>query len=672
MKNIFKKTICCILAVSAFLVAAVGCNNGNNETIDEPQKKSNFQGLHDYTMTETDDYLVKDGKTEYVLVTETGAPGVELTAKEEFITLFRQATNITIPQQPAEGLTHDPNKKYICVGDNDLFASSGIELDKSVLTEESVRIITKDKTIYIVGGGLYGHLYAVYDFMQLTFGFEQYYVDAMEIETNVKTKKLYNYNVTDVPDIAKRSTNFGWFEQQTKNRLRMPLYNGNYMIPIHSKMYEDENGEWIADKSSPYSIVHNSNEYLPAEQYRSDHDEWFGNSGDVLCYTAHGDEEELELMLQECTKKIAASLIAYPRTLNPNMNSATLTVEDNSDACSCDACVDCEETYGTKAASIILFMNRLKDYVDQWMEAHKDTIYYRENFELAFFAYNSFSLAPAKWDSAKGEYVPNHPDVKLKDGVYVYLALMNMLEEEINIYHSKNDRGREQIEKWGALSDGLWLWTYSTNFYEYLYFHDMFAMYNSEGYRYFAQHNIKHYYQNSQSYQKGTSTAFHTLSVYLQGKLTWDSTLDTDVLIDKFMNAMFREAAPIMKELLFSMQLHNRQYKEATQYVNSIAYATNFPYNTLKKWMDMCDDALAAIDDYRTSDPELYSRLKNHIDAEWIFPAYATLQLRSTSLTSEALSALKMRFKETGLRLGMTQTKEIEATGTFTAYLNSL
>lgn len=98
----------------------------------------------------------------------------------------------------------------------------------------------------------------------------------------------------------------------------------------------------------------------------------------------------------------------------------------------------------------------------------------------------------------------------------------------------------------------------------------------------------------------------------------------------------------------------------------------NFPYATLKSWLDMCDEALSAIEFYRTADPAAYETLKTHIDIEWIFPAYATLQLRSDYLTEEKLSALKARLKETGLRLGVSRFKEIEPDGAFTDYLNSL
>ena len=684
MKNAFKKIVCMLLAASSVLTLSVGCDNNKDKGDDTPkyeniqpaEDKSTFKGTHIFNMTETDNFLVKDGKTDYVLVTSSALAGAEITAKDEFITLFKEATNIRIPQASAENMTHDPEAKRICLGDNDLFKSTGLELDKETLTRDGVRIITLDNTIYILGGGAYGLLYAVYDFMELTFSFDQFYLDCMTIEKDVKAKKLYNYDVTDIPDMENRATNYAWFEQQLKNRMRMPLYSGNYFLPIHKEMVEQEiNGktEWVAVKTSANQTVHNSNECLPREHYAEEHSEWYGDSGDVLCYTAHGDEEEFDLMVQEVAKKICASLITYNVDTYPNMNFATLTVEDNNDTCACETCASYDAKYGAKSAAIILFMNEVKVYVDHWLEEHKDTPYYRENFGLAFFAYNSFSVAPSHWDEAKREYVPNAPELALSDGVYVWVALMNMLEEEISIYHSKNDRGREQIDKWSALSkDGMFLWTYSTNFTEYLYFHDAFSLFNSEGYQFFAEHKIRLYYQNSQSYQAGSSTAFHTLQLYLTSKLTWNSSLDTEALVDKFMNAMFREAAPVMKEMLDSMRMHNRQFKERTQYVNSVAYASNFPYNTLKKWLDMCDQALAMIEDYKQTDPALYNSLKEHIEIEWVFPAYATLQLRSDYLLEDDLGAFKLRFKETVLRLGITRTKEIESEGALTNYANSL
>lgn len=672
MKKSIIKAICIILATVSCL-CGFGCGKKTSSagvTISKPKDKASYNGTHVYTAPETDDYLVRNGKTEYVLVVDPNATGAERTAKEEFKTLFRQATGINIKEKNATGLTHSATARYISIGENELLRSTGITLDKTALTEDGVRIVTKDKSIYLVGGGHYGTLYSVYDFMQITFGYEQYYLDCMEIETGVTDKRLFDYDVTDIPDILRRSTNFAFLTQEFKNRLRMPLYSGSYLMPIHTKMTADG----VADKNSRSDTVHNSNEYLPRDDAEySKHPLWFGDAGDVLCYTAHGNDTEFNLMAQACAEKIEASMKAYTTDLYPNMNAVSLTVEDNNDMCSCDACAAATDTYGSPSATLIIFINKVNEYLRLWLEENKENeLWYRDNFELVFFAYNSFAIAPAHFDNATKTYVPNAPELKLDDGVSVWLALMNLLEEELNIYHERNDRGREQIAKWASISDGLWFWTYSTNFQQYLYFHDAFSMFNAEGYEYFASYNAKYFYQNSQSYQTGASTGFHALSIYLQSKLTWDTSLDTEELVDKFMNTMYKEAAPIMKKTLESMRLHNAKYKKETEYVSTVAIAKNFPYATLQGWLNDCDEALKAVEHYKNVDAETYNTLKTHIDIEWIFPAYAMLQLRSNYLTSENLNALKARFKETGLRLGISRIKEIEPAGMLTAYLNSL
>lgn len=671
MKKSFIKFICILLAtISCFSLSGCKKNKDDVKTIAKPENKSTLEGVHNLNFTETAEYLVKNGKTDYVLVVKAKMTDIEKTAKNEFKTLFKQATGINIPEAVDTGLTHTSSAKYISIGENELFKTADITFDKSSLTEDGVRIITKDKSVYILGGGQYGTLYAVYDFMQLTFNYEQYYLDCMEIDTNVTEKKLYNYDVTDIPDILRRSTNYGFLTQDFKNRLRMPLYSGSYLLPIHEKMTSDGK----ADRTSPSATVHNSSKYLPrTDPEYSGHSEWFGDAGDVLCYTAHGDEREFNLMALACAEKIEASLMTYTTDLYPNMNAVSLTVEDNNDTCSCDTCSKAVAEYGSPAATLIIFINKVNEYLRVWLEENKDNaLYYRDDFELVFFAYNSFAIAPAKWDDAQNAYVPNAPELKLDKGVSVWLALMNMLEEELNMYHEKNDNGRIQIAKWASISDTMWFWTYSTNFQNYLYFHDGFSLFNAEGYKYFASFNATYYYQNSQSYQTGASTGFNALSIYLQSKLTWNTSLNTEELVDRFMNAMYKDAAPIMKNMLESMRLHNAKYKKETEYVSSVANPMNFPYATLKSWLDMCDEALSAIEFYRTADPAAYETLKTHIDIEWIFPAYATLQLRSDYLTEEKLSALKARLKETGLRLGVSRFKEIEPDGAFTNYLNSL
>ena len=101
MRKKFIKTIslfiCLMIAVSALCMSLVSCKKKDTSesesvsetpSIAEPEAKAVYKGTHNLTATETSDYLVKGGKTDYVLVADPYASGTERTAKEEFKTLF--------------------------------------------------------------------------------------------------------------------------------------------------------------------------------------------------------------------------------------------------------------------------------------------------------------------------------------------------------------------------------------------------------------------------------------------------------------------------------------------------------------------------------------------------------------------------------------------------------
>ena len=90
--------------------------------------------------------------------------------------LFKRATNIEIASvrdDSGDPILTDDNAKRISIGETSLITSMTQEeqlafgYDKSILGSDGVRIITKNNTVYILGGSFYGVLYSVYDFMTI-------------------------------------------------------------------------------------------------------------------------------------------------------------------------------------------------------------------------------------------------------------------------------------------------------------------------------------------------------------------------------------------------------------------------------------------------------------------------------------------------------------------------
>jgi hypothetical protein len=547
-----------------------------------------------------------------------------------------------------------PSNKYISIGETTLFKSSGLAVDKAELGEDGTRIITKDNTVYLMGGTDHGSLYAVYDFMATTFHYEQYGYDCMTIDKNVKDLKLYNYDVKNIPDIPLRAENYGFLTGDPANdydktmlgyRFRMVKSRGEYFMPVYSAF----------TTQSSVAKSTNTNTYLPYDTYSAEHPDWFSNncrSGEYqFCYTARGNEEEWKLMTEECAKKIQFSMTVCTPETNPEMNVITLTMEDNFQTCTCEKCMELKEEYGTEAGAVVRFMNRVGELVDEWQNKPENAAYRRENFKIIFFAYNSFEQPPVKKNGA-GNYEPIDQSVVCRDNVGVYLAIANNFEFQKSLFDDINEVGRAQMEGWNVLSDFIYLWLYETNFYNFMYFYDSFDFFNEDAYRYIVDLKPDMFFAQGQMYDGATGTTWSNLKTYLNAKLSWDSSLNQAELMDNWFNAMYRDAAPEMKKYFYAVRLFNSTvlekngfYKLRSNY-QKLDIPAYWPLAVLEGWVEACDRAKLAVEKYKTNNVELYRSICNHIEAEAVSPLYMIVKLHGTKISSAYKEQLLVRLRQ--------------------------
>ena len=333
-------TLFCSLATSC-----KGLFDDKEKELEEVTTYETYNGTHIYTAPDTEEYLVKNGKTDYTLVIPAEATSMVLTARDEFIDLFKDATNIVIPCITDEGLTHNANTKYISIGKTTLLQSAGISIEQSALGHDGHRIVTKDKNIYLCGGLDEGTLFSVYTFMKLTFNFETYYLDCMQIE-RCNEKFLKAYDVTDIPDFQHSGRNnnilvtesFDYDESMFGYRMRYYGARGYNLMPVHSQ-FDASSTRGISTNITfwyPESVykVNKSEEQMTEEEKGNYHPNWFSiNGGGQACFTARGDETEYQAMLDEALKKIIFSLSIYTPDKYPHYNSISMTQADNQNYC---------------------------------------------------------------------------------------------------------------------------------------------------------------------------------------------------------------------------------------------------------------------------------------------------------------------------------------------------
>lgn len=635
MKLKFTTLLGTSIAVLTFSLTSCGEQKNTN-------KYSDFVGIHQFNAPETDKYLLKDGVCDYVVVIPNNPSQKERVAREEFCYFFKKATGIELLYYEDDELEDDTNKHIISLGRTKYLASSGIDVSLKELKVEGLKIETKGENIYICGGADSGTVYGVYDFMKVTFNYAQYSPDYFEIDQGVKTKKLLNYQIKNIPDIPLRALGFDYFNGGSTNydyshygyRMRMEKGRGYYFMPVY-RLY---------DTSSQSVTSTNTNTYVPYDVWNTIHPKWFSEKCSTgkyqLCYTAHGDEAERAALVQEVARKIEFSLKTFDPINYPEMNVITFTMEDNFNTCDCEECNKQSEKYGAQSGPLNVFVNDVGAEVEAWMNDPDNAAYKRDDFHIIYFAYNAYEPAPAKYNEEKKCWEPTYPEVRLRSNVGVYFAEINIIDYQQSLFSEQNKDGKDAFDAWESISDFMYYWTYETNFAYQMYFYDTFDFYTQEMYNYVASKGIDMFFGEAQERCGSNGINWNALKGYLDSKLGWDSTLNQQDLMDDYFRAMYGDAQYDMRNLFNLIRSHNA--KLLTDYpefsclrscYNLVRDAKYYPLTTLESFISLVDQAKLKVEKLKRTDVDLYNKICAHIEAEAVSYLYIILDLHMNEIT---------------------------------------
>ena len=679
MKNKFFKLIVFLLIFTLFS-GALGCSKeqgyypGDGDPSDFGSiDRVSYTGTHDINVEDTDNYLVRDGRTDYTVVVSENASDMVSQVKTDFIILFKKATGIAISFKPDNEIAEfDENSKYISIGNTSLVDMADInqsEFSSEKIKKEGIRIITKNQSVFLLGGSDFGICNAVYKFLEIYFNFDYYYRNCIEIDKNVTQCKFKNLDVTDIPDVNSfygsqqvyeydksihplDAEGLGYDtvadEIKAKNLRANQFIHPNYLfLPIHRKF----------DTSSPSGPIHNVMYYINKELPEAK-DEMFA-SASQLCYTAHGNPDILEEMIELCAQKIIFSLKNYTPDKFPYRNYVTFTMTDNGDVCTCPTCrADYQQV--KYSGNLIKFANKLGEKVEAWLESQKDEsaefhYAYRENFKILTYGYNVYTDPPV---DENGE--PLSQDVVCRENIGIWHVSSNGISAHADTYDEKWPDQIKQIQGWKAITEKskcLWFWHNSGNVVNNIYFSDGFTTYSNNFFEAMAYGDYEMVYAAHYLQGGGEMTAWHNCLSYVQSKIRWDVTRDMDYYIQKYMKAMYLEASDIMYELLRQERIHYANLvvnaSENNNWGKEIKSKENYPYLVLKGWVEMCDKAIEKIAYLKESDPTLYKVVHQRIELENIAHLYKIYDLygkeNSKPFNDDTLSAYKQRIREISL-----------------------
>lgn len=679
-----KKTIKKFFAFLCSLACFMGCL-----TLSACGTKSDGEGDKN-NMNETPYYLIENSATDYKIVyPEARGSYIDIAVKELRTFLGEITPGITIKVSSDTGLTHTADAKYISLGDTALLQSAGISVDKEKLGTDGYAIITKDQSVYLVGGSTHGTLFAVYEFLEKQFGYHFYAKDCYDLERDVTEKKLLDFDLTVTPSIAVRYMADGQFvssnDNESARRMRSTPQDDFIVSARDSK---GGAGNW---HTTPYILPKDEN---------PEHPEWFGfgstGAATQLCYAGrpaasgtdgkkHGKADQSAL--------VDALVASMEKLIDTKFGSDTndselffcLTTADNFDWCECEYCKEITEAYGgSKAASYIVVANKvaakLQEYMNEKYGGRKITVF--------IFAYQVTEQPPVR-EKADGTFEPilDGPygdDIILGDNVVLLYAPIaadyyKTFKDEVNEVEYK------RMAQWKTIASHIAMWTYDKTFYTNYFVPQ--NPYNS------MDENIRWYVENGAVFLHAQGQTTNTqmtdwgnLKTYLSAQLSWDCTQDIEELIDGFFTAYYQDAAPAMREWFDDYRTYFDERADywwgeeiliGNEWVEFNFRTTHggdktllpslkfYEYERLKKWETSLNKAYGAIEKYKTSDPALYETLEARITRESVSLNYliGTLYGDDTDLfTAKEKIELMIKVFEDATDTGLIYWREVNPT----------
>ncbi len=607
------KRIIILIVTFIMIFSCVACNSNSNNS-DENNK------VIDQVLTEN--YILYNASTEYVLVVSEEATDTELTAKDDITALFFEATGIKLEFITDSGLTHTDSAKYISIGNTALLESSGIAISEELEVRNSYQITTKGNSVYIIGGPYNGVRYGAFEFLFRILNFEQFSYDCYSLDKCVTEIPLYNYTIVDAPDMPLSMAFPGYMQNSEDLVVRMKAGNKWLSLPGGIAKY---------GKSG---TSHNTLFYIDPVDYMEEHPKWYSYPNpSQLCFMARGDESEREKLLQTFTENLIEQIKMQPGKIVWEISNM-----DDGNCCACNVCMELKAKYKCDTAQMYWFCRDMYYKVAEWFKTEEGEPYANPDFRLEISHYLAYSESPAQYNEETGKYEPIDETVVMPKGVGSHLAPMLMnwikpIDDPVNVNFFN------QIKKLSAITQHLSIWAYSTNFNEYLYPFDVFSSIQ-RNYQIFYEHGADSMIDETQNGNYQGMTGWHMLTAYLSSRFSWNVYDDQEALIERFMNGYFMDAAGPMKNYFESFRRFSQfQQTFLATDLGSIYYAIGnkelWPKVYIDEWQGYIDEAMAKIERYKTIAPETYEMLYNHISIEQIFIDNCYIKFYPTNLGSK-------------------------------------
>lgn len=449
--------------------------------------------------------LAENGLTDYKIYQSVDASEPEKFAAQEFIRYFQKSCGIhlkVVKDFPKDG-------KVIAIGISKTVRKLCPDINFDILKPDEILLRRTGNTIILSGERPRGSIYAVYEFLENELGIRFWLPEYTEIPVHknfsIKTLDLRYAPPIHIREAFGVETNNNPFAVKMRN-------NGHYNLKLTSNM----GGHYVYKPD----LCHTFSHILPYKKYVKTHPEYFTLIGKKrfeaqLCFSNKNMRKEFIKNALECVRtnrKKGFRLFQFSQ----------LDGVGEHHNCQCQGCVENRKKLGSSTDVLIDFMNEVTESItNKYPDVTIETL-----------AYSYTKTAP----------VTVKPHKKLV--IRLCLGYNNALYP---LHHSENAKYFQDFLNWRKLGVTLSLWIYKVNYSAMLTPYPNFGSYKNELAAMLASGSLfSVFLQGTQ----GSPNDFSGLKTYLGSKLLWNPDLDSDEIIDEYIDGVYKNAAPDVKEYM--------------------------------------------------------------------------------------------------------------------------
>ncbi len=374
--------------------------------------------------------------------------------------------------------------------------------DLSALGDDGFRLVTEGPHLLVVGSGVRGTLYGVYEVLE-RYGGCRWYASFFSRIPEKKTWTVPALDRTETPAFVMREPY--WFDMFDGDFAARARSNGN-QPNLRSK-----HGGKI--RFGRKLFVHSFYRLMPPNEFFPEHPEYYSE----LDGKRQADHGQLCLSNPDVVRIVTERVLERIRK-DPTAKLFSVSQNDWHGYCTCAKCRAIDEREGSPAGSMIAFVNKVaeavqKEFPNVWIET------------LAY----QYTRRPPKTIRPRHNVVPRLCSIECD-----FSSPLDVSPYKQNVSFVEDMKG------WSAISDKLYVWDYTTNFRMYIGPHPNFAA---------LQGNVKFFRDNrvvglfEQGAYQSHHAEFAELRAWVLAKLLWNPDLDMEALYDDFFNGYYGPAA---------------------------------------------------------------------------------------------------------------------------------